>query len=106
MSRHLSFFEPPGNFAEQNDLGFIRVCLFAIGHDVPPATVGSWTVLERLLAYDYSVRVRLHAEARAHECAAAPVELRPCPSFVTAGDVHRSARCIWVQLMMARELVW
>jgi hypothetical protein len=102
VSRQLSFFEPP-NLPYGLEPPFVHSCLAVCGHEVSLAAVGSWTELERILAYDYTIRVHMHVDARAQNIST-PVELRPCPSFVIAADEHRGARSLWVQLRLSEEV--
>jgi hypothetical protein len=98
----LDFFAPPGDMLEGYMPSFIRACLVAVGHEIDQVGIGNWTLPERLLAYDYAMRVRLHVEARAQNCTS-PVELRPCPSFVLALDAQRGASCFWTHLVNERS---
>ena len=91
----LEFFQPPVEVGLAPT--FIRAVLTAVGHEVDAAAIDLWTLPERLVAYDYAMRARIHADARAHECATA-VELRPCPSFVIAADVYHGKVSFWHHL--------
>lgn len=61
--RQQEFFEPPPEVTATTS--FIRAVLLAVGHEVDSLSIQGWTPAERLLAYDYAIRVRLHADAAA-----------------------------------------
>jgi len=92
-ARKIDLFEPP-----ELAPGFISAVLDAVGHEVDEAAIGAWTLAERVLAYDYAVRVRIQVGALANETSCA-LELRPCPSFVIAADAGRGLFSCWLQLM-------
>lgn len=62
----------------------ILIGLFSLVDTVVPyPVVLTWTKYERLLAYDWAIRVHLHASDN-------PVRLRERPSFVTANMLTRA----------------
>ncbi len=96
--KRFAFFEPPVEVRPALDTNFIYTVLAVVGHEVERLTIQSWTPAERLVAYDYAIRVRMHVDARARDDIS-DVELRPCPSFVIAGDVHKGMHSFWLQLI-------
>lgn len=92
----------PADLAQLEDAGMLRLQLQLVGHEVDAMDIAPWTPAERLLAHDYAIRVEMHARGAAHTKAS--VELRPCPSFVLAADVHRGEHSFWWQLTHQGEI--
>lgn len=57
MSKSIGVFEPQ----QPLTTGMLRDMLGLVSLDVPEAIIARWTENERRLAYDYAVRVHLHA---------------------------------------------
>ena len=69
----VSFFEPSGDLTPE----LVSSVLGLADARVDAGTINQWTELEKLLAYDWAIRVHLRASDQ-------NVWSRPCPSFVRA----------------------
>lgn len=76
----------PANFsADEYSRTLLRDALSLAGVTVHQENLESWTELEMAVAYDWAVRVHLHASDNR-------VKVRDKPTFVLAAEVHEQAR--------------
>lgn len=73
MAKRISFYEPADLSAE-----VVSDMLSLVGVAIDEMFVRPWTELERLLAYDWAIRVHLRASDNI-------VRIRPRPSFIPKG---------------------